>query len=107
VLGVAVHAYHPAASAVVADVVPPDRYADAYGLMYWERNAGIAISFALGGALAVHGYERLFLADAATTLLFAVVVLWKVPETRPAAPATAGRPSSSRSRPRSGAWARP
>lgn len=85
-LGVAAHAYYPAANAVVADVVPKERYADAYGLMYWERNAGIAASFALGGALAAYGYERLFLADAATTLLFAAVVWWRVPETRPAAP---------------------
>lgn len=83
VLGVAVHAYYPAASAVVADVVPPDRYGDAYALMYWERNAGIAVSFAIGGSLAAYGFERLFLLDAATTLLFAAVVLWKVPETRP------------------------
>jgi MFS family permease len=85
-LGGAIHAYWPAANAVVADVVPSDRYGDAYGLMYWERNAGIAISFAVGGALAAGGYERLFLADAATTLLFAALVWWKVPETRPAAP---------------------
>ena len=86
-LGAALHAYFPVANAVVADVVPPDRYADAYGLMYWERNAGIAISFALGGALAAGGYARLFLADAATTLLFAAVVWRRIPETRPAWPA--------------------
>jgi len=85
VLGVAIHAYFPAANAIVADVVPPDRLGDAYGLMYWERNAGVAVSFALGGALAVYGYDRLFLADAATTLLFAAVAWRFVPETRPAA----------------------
>jgi MFS family permease len=82
-LGGTVHAYWPAANAVVADIVQSDRYADAYGLMYWERNAGMAVSFALGGALAAGGYDRLFLVDAATTLLFVAVVWWKVPETRP------------------------
>ena len=86
VLGVAVHAYFPASSAVVADVVRPERYADAYGLMYWERNLGVAVSFALGGALAAHGFDRLFLADAATTLLFAGVTVVLIPETRPATP---------------------
>ena len=87
VLGVAVHAYWPAANAVVADLLPPERYADAFGLMYWERNAGIAISFAVGGAVAAGGFGRLFLADAATTLLFAAVVLLRIPETRPVAAA--------------------
>jgi MFS family permease len=95
-LGLAVHAYYPAANAIVADVVQPDRYNDAFGLMYWERNLGIAISFALGGALAVYGYDRLFLADAATTLAFAAVVWWKIPETRPVAPVTGPRSGSFR-----------
>ncbi|MFO0582873.1 MAG: MFS transporter [Anaeromyxobacter sp.] len=89
VLGVAIHAYFPAANAIVADVVPQDRLGDAYGLMYWERNAGVAISFALGGALAARGYGLLFLADAATTFLFALVAWRFVPETRPAEAAAA------------------
>jgi MFS family permease len=85
-LGVAVHAYYPVANAVVADVVDPARYSDAYGLLYWERNAGIAISFALGGALAVYGFGRLFFVDAASTLVFALIVFWRIPETRPPKP---------------------
>ena len=89
-LGVAVHAYWPVMNAMVADELPPSRYADAYGLLYWERNAGIAVSFAAGGALARHGYGRLFLADAATTLLFAMLASWRVRETL--APAPAGLP---------------
>lgn len=84
VLGLAVHAYFPAASALVADVVPPSRYAQAYGLMYWERNLGVAVSFALGGVLAQSGYERLFLADAATTLAFAAITFFFIEETAPA-----------------------
>ncbi len=84
-LGVAVHAYFPAANALVADVVPRARYNEAFGRLYWARNIGVSVSFALGGALAQAGYERLFWADAATTLLFALVVLIKVPETRRAA----------------------
>jgi MFS family permease len=96
-LGLAANAYFPAANAVVADVVPPERYRDAYGLMYWERNAGIAVSFALGGALASRGYTRLFLADALTTLLFAAVVWRAIPETRPARAARGTAPAGYRS----------
>jgi MFS family permease len=93
-LGLAVHAYFPAAQAMVADVVPPDRYEDAYGLMYWERNVGAAISFAAGGQLAAFGWGRLFLADAATTLLFAGLAAVAIPETRPArAPASLPSPA--------------
>lgn len=82
-LGVAIHAYFPAANAVVADVVHKERYPDAFGRMYWARNIGVAVSFAAGGALASRGYEPLFWADAATTLLFAVVVFSTIAETRP------------------------
>ncbi|MGC4116163.1 MAG: MFS transporter [Myxococcales bacterium] len=92
-LGLSASSYFPASSAVVSDIVPPARYGDVFGLMYWERNVGIAVSFALGGALAAYGYERLFWADAATTLLFVAVVYFKVPETLPAAAARAtGKP---------------
>jgi MFS family permease len=80
-LGVAAHAYWPVANALVADILEPDRYAEAYGLLYWERNAGIAFSFVVGGALASRGYGLLFTVDAATTLIFAALAWWKVPET--------------------------
>jgi predicted MFS family arabinose efflux permease len=92
-LGVAAHAYHPASSAIVADVVPAARTTDAFGLLYWLRNLGIAVSFAGGGLLASAGYAPLFLVDGATTLVFAALLAWKVPETRPSVahrPALAG-----------------
>lgn len=81
-LGIALHAYFPAANAMVADVLAPEQYAQAFGRLYWARNVGVSVSFALGGTLAVHGYERLFWADAVTTLAFAGVVLLKLPETQ-------------------------
>jgi MFS family permease len=86
-LGVTASAYRPAAAAVVADVVPAGLVLRAYGLLYWANNLGIACSFAVGGLLADRiGYPPLFAADAATTLVFAALVLAGVPETRPAAP---------------------
>lgn len=83
-LGLSANLYRPAAMALVADVVPsPDR-PRAFGLNYWAVNLGYAVSLLLGGAIAERSFTGLFLADAATTLLFAAVVLRKVPETRPA-----------------------
>ncbi|MGB8298684.1 MAG: MFS transporter [Polyangia bacterium] len=86
-LGLAVHAYWPVANAVVTDVLPPDRYEDAFGLMYWMRNAGIALSFALGGWLSSLGFGLLFGLDAATTLAACCLLWFKLPraEARPPA----------------------
>jgi MFS family permease len=83
-LGVFVHLFRPAALAVVADVVPREDRVRAFGLNYWAVNLGIAVSAVLGGAIAERSFTGLFLADAATTLVFAALVLLRVPETRPA-----------------------
>ncbi len=91
-LGLVANAFRPVANATVADLVAPEERARAYGLLYWGNNAGLALSFVVGGTLASHGYAPLFLADAATTLLFAALVWWKVPETRPPVPVTGSAP---------------
>jgi MFS family permease len=78
------HLYVPAWNAAIADVVPsPDR-GRAWSLSYWATNLGWVLGVALGGFLAARSYTALFLADSTTTLLFAAIVLRKVPETRPA-----------------------
>ncbi|MGW7058936.1 MFS transporter [Streptomyces sp. NPDC054904] len=89
----------PAAQAALADVVAARDRQRAFGLNYWAVNTGTAVSAALAGLLVGYGYTPLFLADAATTLVCAVVVLVKVPETRPepargAAGARHGEPGS-------------
>ncbi len=81
---------HAPFMATVADVVPPEHRARAYGLAYWGNNVGIGVSLLAGGLLALRGWALPFLLDAATTLLFAAVVLLRVPETRP--PGAGARP---------------
>ena len=83
-VGLFSHAYRPAAGATIGDIVPPEGRARAFGLLYWANNLGQAISMIVGGGLATVGFGPLFLADAATTFLFGLVVWRKVPETRPA-----------------------
>ena len=74
----------PAIGATVADVVPaPDR-ARAFGLLYWATNLGMGVSMAVGGFVASRSWLALFLADAGTMLLFALLVWRRLPETRPA-----------------------
>jgi MFS family permease len=75
--------YRPAVSAFVSDVVAPAHRVEAYGLLYWAVNLGFAIASALGGVLARLDFGVLFIADAATTAAFAVIVAIAVPETRP------------------------
>lgn len=83
-LGLFGELYRPAVSAAIADLVPSQDRVRAYGFLYWAVNLGFAVGSAAGGALASHGWYLLFFGDAATTLAYAFVVWWKVPETRPA-----------------------
>jgi MFS family permease len=75
--------YRPAMSAAIADVVPFADRTRAWGLTYWATNLGWTFGLVLGGVVAARSFTALFLADAATSLLFAVIVARRVPETRP------------------------
>lgn len=75
--------YRPAMQAAIADVVPPGDRTRAWGLVYWAINLGWTFGLALGGLIATRSFTALFLADAATTLVFAAIVARGVPETRP------------------------
>ena len=75
--------YRPAVSAFIADVVEPALRLRAYGALYWAINLGFSIAPVLGGLIATHSYRALFWGDAATTAIFALVVLARVPETHP------------------------
>jgi MFS family permease len=84
VFGVTADLYRPASSAAIADLVAPELRARAFALMFWSFNLGFACATLLGGYLADKSYWLLFVGDAATALVFAVVVLRLVPETMPA-----------------------
>lgn len=86
--GLASQAVKVPSQATVADVVPPEMRPRAFGLLYWANNAGTGVSLLAGGLLASRGWALPFLADAATTLAFALVVFGCVPETRPASTAS-------------------
>jgi MFS family permease len=70
----------PAASAALSDVVPPERQRAAFALTHWAINIGTAVAGILGGFLAVHGYWLLFAVDAATSVAFAGIVAYLLPE---------------------------
>ncbi|WP_225448466.1 MFS transporter [Streptacidiphilus sp. P02-A3a] len=94
VLGFTSNASRPAVSAIMADLVPAADRVRAFSLNYWAINIGFAFAAAAAGLIAAHGFLLLFVGDAATTLLCALVVFARVPETRPeAAPVTASAPA--------------
>ncbi|HRC57219.1 MAG: MFS transporter [Myxococcales bacterium] len=75
--------YRPAVSALVADVVPSEHRAGAYGMLFWAVNLGFACASVLGGLLAEFDFFLLFVLDAATMAAFGVIIALYVPETRP------------------------
>lgn len=82
-VGLSGNASRPAISAIIADVVPAADRVRAYSLNYWAINIGFGVSAGVAGLVAAHGYLTLFIGDAVSTLLCALVVFVKVPETRP------------------------
>ena len=75
--------YRPGVQAAVADLVPPADRPRAFGLIYWAINLGFTVAVVAAGLVVDHGYRWLFFIDGATTLTYALIVLWLVPETRP------------------------
>lgn len=67
--------YRPAAQALIADVLPPERRPLAFGLMFWALNLGFSIAALTAGVLAQHGWWLLFAIDATTCAAYGVVVL--------------------------------
>ncbi|WP_435837911.1 MDR family MFS transporter [Streptantibioticus parmotrematis] len=87
-VGVASNTSRPAVQAMMADVVPaPDRLR-AFSLNYWAINIGFGVSAAGAGVIAAHGYLLLFLLDALTTVLCALVVFVRIPESMPSTTVT-------------------
>ncbi|MFG2531461.1 MDR family MFS transporter [Streptomyces sp. NPDC048516] len=85
VVGMATNASRPAVQAMMADLVAPEDRVRAFSLNYWAINLGFAVSSTAAGLIAQHGYLSLFLGESALVLACALVVFWKLPESRPAA----------------------
>jgi MFS family permease len=75
--------FRPAQQATIADVVPPSDRTRAYGYVYWAVNLGFAGAAMIAGFMASRNFTLLFLGDAATTLLFGLLIFVGVPETHP------------------------
>src|SRR5512143_1101977 len=75
----------PAHEAVVADLLPPDKRAEGYGIIRVVFNTAVIIAPPIAGLLVTRSYITLFLVDAVISIISAFVVLFFLPETKPQA----------------------
>lgn len=78
-LGFVGELYRPASSALVADLAAPEARVAAFSAYRMGLNIGWACGLALGGILAEHSYNLLFIGDAVTSLGFAAIAMRALP----------------------------
>ncbi|MEV6027676.1 MFS transporter [Streptomyces sp. NPDC052036] len=83
-VGMTSNASRPAVQAMMADIVRPEDRLRAFSLNYWAINLGFAVSSMAAGFIAEFSYLAGFLIEAGMTMICAIVVFVKLPESRPA-----------------------
>ncbi|MFX1328575.1 MAG: MFS transporter, partial [Promethearchaeota archaeon] len=73
----------PARQAMVADLLPKEKQAEGFGILRVAFNLSAAIGPILGGFVATQSFFLLFIADAVSSLITAVIVYLVIPETIP------------------------
>jgi len=73
----------PARQAMVADLLPKEKQAEGFGILRVAFNLSATVGPILGGFLATKSYMFLFIADAVSSLITAVIVYTVIPETKP------------------------
>lgn len=73
----------PARSAMIADLVPEDLRSDAYGMFRIIFNMSATIGPLIGGLVASHSFSGLFIADVVISIIVAIFVFLRLPETKP------------------------
>ncbi len=77
--GLTIASYHPASSALLADIIPAEGRVRAYTLLRIAINSGWAAGVATGGWLATQNPSFLFWGDAFTCSVFGVLALTMLP----------------------------
>ena len=77
--------YRVGGDSMVADLVEPPRRPNAYALLRMIINLGIAVGPAVGGFIASVSYSYVFAIASAASMVFALIILFLVRETKPSA----------------------
>ncbi len=75
--------FRPAVQAMIADLTEGEERTLAFSLNYLAINLGFAVAGSVGGFLAEYSYQLLFWGDAATAVVFAIILARLIPETLP------------------------
>jgi len=78
-VGLSHGAYHPAASSLLADLVPSENRVIAFGVSRFAINLGFGCGMAAGGFLAEISYDLLFIGDALTTGIYGAISFFLLP----------------------------
>jgi len=73
----------PARQAMVADLLPPEKQAEGFGILRVAVNLSATVGPILGGFIAAQSYLFLFIADAVSSLITGIIVFLVIPETKP------------------------
>jgi MFS family permease len=75
--------FHPAASAMVADVTAPDKRTEAFGLLRLGHNVGAAVGPLIGASIIVFSKSLIFLIAAGSVFIYSIVVAIFIYESLP------------------------
>ena len=73
----------PARQAMVADLLPKEKQAEGFGILRVAFNLSVVIGPLLGGFIVTQSYMLLFISDAVSSIITAVIVYIVIPETKP------------------------
>ncbi len=73
--GIANPLYRVGADAMLADLIPPEKRMDAYALVRWSNNLGVAMGPAIGGSLVVISYSLTFKISASGLIFYGLLLL--------------------------------
>jgi MFS family permease len=73
----------PARQAMVADLLPKEQRAEGFGILRVALNLSAVIGPLLGGFVATRSYLLLFIIDAVSSAITAIIVYLVIPETKP------------------------
>jgi len=73
----------PARQAMVADLLPPEKQVEGFGILRVAVNLSATVGPILGGFIATQSYLFLFIADAVSSLITGIIVFFVIPETKP------------------------
>jgi MFS family permease len=73
----------PARQAMVTDLLGKDKQVEGFGILRVAVNLSATIGPVIGGIIVTQSYMFLFIADAAGSLITAIIVILVIPETKP------------------------